>query len=199
MSRGYSSLSVGEMDNNAYLLDDGAGHLGLVDAAAQPQRLLDRIGGRSLDCVITTHRHADHIGALAEVVARTGAIAYCGRPDAQAVERSTGVHCRPVWTGDRIAIGALSLEVIGLVGHTPGSIALVREGSPVELFTGDSLFPGGLGRTAGPPDFASLFADVTGRIFERFGDDTLVLPGHGAPTMLAAERPQLEQWRRRGW
>ncbi len=199
MSRRYASMSVGGMDNNAYLLDDGAGHLGLIDAAAQPRRLLEWIGGRGLDCVITTHRHADHIGALAEIVARTGAQAYCGRPDADSVEQQTGVVCRPVWTGDRIPVGSLDLEVVGLVGHTPGSIALVWNGSPVVLFTGDSLFPGGLGKTSGTQQFASLFADVTGKIFDRFGDDTLVLPGHGASTTLGAERPHLEQWRRRGW
>lgn len=199
MSRGYGSMSVGPMDNNAYLLDDGAGHLGLIDAAAQADRLLDWIGRRAPDCVITTHCHADHLGALAQVVERTGATAYCGRPDAPSVEQQTGVACQPVWTGDTITIGSLEVEVIGLVGHTPGSIALVRRGAPVTLFTGDSLFPGGVGKTSGPQQFASLFADVTSKIFDRFSDDTIVAPGHGAPTTLGAERPHLEQWRRRGW
>lgn len=195
----YSCLSVGPMDNNAYLLDDGAGHLGLIDAAAEPQRLLRWLAGRELDWVVTTHRHEDHIGALAQIVARTGARALCGAPDAGSIEGRTGVRCEPVWTGDHIGIGAAQLEVIGLVGHTPGSIALVAPGTPTTLFTGDSLFPGGLGKTVGPQQFASLFAGVTTTLFDRFPDDTVVAPGHGAATTLGAERPSLEQWRRRGW
>jgi glyoxylase-like metal-dependent hydrolase (beta-lactamase superfamily II) len=67
------------------------------------------------------------------------------------------------------------------------------------LFTGDSLFPGGVGRTAGQSEFASLLGDVTSKLFDVFPDDTWVYPGHGADTTLGAERPALPEWKARGW
>ena len=93
------------------------------------------------------------------------------------------------------------LEVIHLVGHTPGSIALLYRdpaGGP-HLFTGDSLFPGGPGRTTNPQDFTSLMDDLETKVFGRLPDDTVVYPGHGADTTLGKERPAIPEWRARGW
>jgi glyoxylase-like metal-dependent hydrolase (beta-lactamase superfamily II) len=106
-----------------------------------------------------------------------------------------------VWDGDEVTIGDGQLEVIGLVGHTPGSIALAFTGSDgvVHLFSGDSLFPGGPGKTSSPADFASLMTDLETKVFGRFDDRTVVHPGHGDGTTLGAERPHLAEWRARGW
>jgi glyoxylase-like metal-dependent hydrolase (beta-lactamase superfamily II) len=105
----------------------------------------------------------------------------------------------------------VTLEVVGLRGHTPGSVALVyrepataseADASPARahLFTGDSLFPGGVGATRGDAAaFDQLIADVTERLFDRFPDGTWVYPGHGRDTTLGAERPSLDEWRARGW
>ncbi|MEA5120134.1 MAG: MBL fold metallo-hydrolase [Propionibacterium sp.] len=197
-----TKVSVGPMDNNAYLLDAG-GPVVLIDAADDAPRLLELIGDRGLAAVITTHRHHDHVGALAEVVRTTGAQAWAGAPDVEAIEQQTGVRSIPVWTGDLIEAGGIRLEVIGLVGHTPGSIALVlrsgRADEPVNIFTGDSLFPGGVGATGSAQQFNSLLADVSTKIFDRFDDETIVHPGHGDSTTIGVERPQLAQWRARGW
>ena len=82
-----------------------------------------------------------------------------------------------VWDGDHVELGAERLEVIGLVGHTPGSITLWYEGGGItHLFTGDSLFPGGPGRTTTPEDFSSLMNDLESKIFGHFDDDTVVHP-----------------------
>lgn len=193
-------LSVGRMDNNAYLLTLHDEAL-LIDAAAEADRLLRWIGSRRLVGVITTHSHHDHIGALAAVLDATGAAAWCGTPDAAAIKRQTGVECETVWTGDEIRLGTELLSVIGLVGHTPGSITLVSEapGRPTHLFTGDSLFPGGVGKTSSDADFTSLLHDVETLLFDGFDDDTVVHPGHGKPTTLGAERDSLGEWRARGW
>ncbi len=195
-----TAQSVGPMDNNAYLLTNGSDAL-LIDAAAEAGVLLDLMAGLNLVGVVTTHRHADHIRALAAVVAATGAPAYAGAPDAAAITQATGVACREVADGDAIAVGDVRLEVIGLVGHTPGSITLAHTPSdaPDRLFTGDSLFPGGVGKTRNSADFDSLLRGVTSKLFDRFGDDTVVHPGHGAPTTLGVERPQLDEWRARRW
>jgi glyoxylase-like metal-dependent hydrolase (beta-lactamase superfamily II) len=109
---------------------------------------------------------------------------------------------RKVEHGDTIAVGEQTLEVVHLRGHTPGSIALVwrgPEGAGTHVFTGDSLFPGGPGRTTNPTDFMSLMDDLEERIFGRMDDDTWFYPGHGKDSTLGAERPHLDEWRARGW
>lgn len=195
-----TTTSVGPMDNNAYLLTHGTDAL-LIDAAAEPDVLLGLLDGLQLRAVVSTHRHRDHVGALGAVVGATGATAYAGRPDAAAVTDATGVACRELWDGDTVAIGPVRLQVLGIIGHTPGSITLVHEPAdgPVRLFTGDSLFPGGVGKTWKAGDFDSLIDDVERKLFDVFGDDTVVHPGHGAGTTLGAERPHLHEWRARGW
>jgi glyoxylase-like metal-dependent hydrolase (beta-lactamase superfamily II) len=100
-----------------------------------------------------------------------------------------------------VQVGDVSLEVITLVGHTPGSVALLHEdpdGTP-HLWTGDSLFPGGVGRTWSPQDFVTLIDDVERKVFDRLPDTTWVYPGHGGDTTLGAERASLPEWRDRGW
>ncbi len=195
-----TKLSVGPMDNNAYLLRTEGAAL-LVDAAADADRLLG-VTGTALDAVVTTHRHPDHWQALAAVAEATGALLACGRPDVDAIATGAWVEgLVGVWDGDFVAVGAHTLQVIGLVGHTPGSIALAWTGEEgiAHLFTGDSLFPGGPGKTSGPVDFGTLLDDLEEKVFGRFDDATVVHPGHGDDTTLGAERPQLPEWRRRGW
>lgn len=194
-----TKLSVGPMDNNAYLLRcKETGTQVLVDAAAEPERLLSLVGGAGLASVVTTHRHRDHWGGLAEIIAATGARAYAHPLDAPELP----VPCTPLPGGDTLAVGTCRLEVIHLRGHTPGSIALLYDdpaGTP-HLFTGDSLFPGGVGNTWGDPAaFASLIDDVERRVFDRLPDSTWLYPGHGNDSTLGAERPALPEWRARGW
>ena len=109
-----------------------------------------------------------------------------------------------VGDGDTVAVGTCELQVIAIAGHTPGSIALLVDDASLSptphLFTGDSLFPGGVGNTKNPgQSFDSLIEDVTTRVFDRYDDETWVYPGHGADTTLGAERPHLAEWRARGW
>ena len=104
--------------------------------------------------------------------------------------------------GDTVEFGDITLDVIHLRGHTPGSVALAYHDprGHVHLWTGDSLFPGGVGNVEqDPARFASLLDDVQTRIFDVYDDDTWIYPGHGADTTLGAERPSLQEWRKRGW
>jgi glyoxylase-like metal-dependent hydrolase (beta-lactamase superfamily II) len=197
-----AKISVGPMDNNAYLLVPDNGGAVLIDAADDDQRLLDLIDGREVAVIITTHRHGDHWQALQSVAEATKAQLVCGRPDVDAIATGAWVEgLVGAWDGDAVTIGDGALEVIGLVGHTPGSITLAFTGTDgvVHLFTGDSLFPGGPGKTGSPADFASLMDDLETKIFARFDDRTVVHPGHGDDTTLGAERPHLAEWRARGW
>lgn len=195
-----TKIAVGPMDNNAYLLTSTDGVI-LIDAADDPQRLMAAIGTNKPKTIVTTHSHADHIQALTALAERYSPRLVAGAPDTAEIQRQSGLTIEPVWTADQITSGSIVLEVIGLRGHTPGSIALVLApiGGPAHIFTGDSLFPGGLGKTNDRVAFDSLYADVTTQIFDRFADETVIHPGHGDATTLGAERPQLAEWWRRGW
>ncbi|PUA80010.1 MBL fold metallo-hydrolase [Nocardioides currus] len=191
-----------QMSNNAYLLHcEETGDVVLVDAAYDAPTLLALVGDRPLRAVVTTHQHWDHHRALADVVAATGAEVVVGEPDAAAVTEQTGVAVdRTVGQGDRIAVGTCELSVIALAGHTPGSIALLHDDGPGHLFTGDSLFPGGVGNTFGDASaFATLIDEVSTKVFDVLGDDVWFYPGHGGDSTLGAERPHLPEWRERGW
>ncbi|GAA1508701.1 MBL fold metallo-hydrolase [Sphaerisporangium rubeum] len=191
-----SKIEVGDFGNNAYLLrcaETGDGLL--IDAAAEPDRLLGLIGDMPISTIVTTHRHQDHWLALSEVAKATGAETVAHSLDAPELPVPV---TRTVEHGDRVTVGVVTLEVIHLRGHTPGSIALLYGDG--HIFTGDSLFPGGVGNTErDPARFESLYTDVVERIFDRLPDETWVYPGHGKDTTLGAERPSLPEWRARGW
>ncbi|HEX2771445.1 MAG TPA: MBL fold metallo-hydrolase [Micromonosporaceae bacterium] len=193
-----TKMSVGPMDNNAYLLRCRAtGDQVLIDAANEAPRLLDLVGDGGLAAIVTTHQHMDHWVALEEVAAATGARPLAHPADADGLP----IPVEPLSDGDAVHVGTCQLEVVHLVGHTPGSIALLFR-DPVgasHLFTGDSLFPGGPGKTTNPRDFTSLMDDLDQKIFGRLPDDTWFYPGHGRDSTLGAERPSIPEWRARGW
>ena len=194
-----TKVSVRPMDNNCYLLRcRSTGEQVLIDAANEPERLLQIIGDAGLSTVVTTHQHHDHWFGLADVVEATHARSIAHPADAEALP----VVDETVQDGDTIAVGTCQLEVIHLVGHTPGSIALLYRdpaGTP-HLFTGDSLFPGGVGNTNKDVEkFTSLIDDVEHKLFDRLPDETWFYPGHGKDSTLGAERPALPEWRARGW
>jgi glyoxylase-like metal-dependent hydrolase (beta-lactamase superfamily II) len=196
-----AKLSVGPMDNNAYLLRcTKTGEGLLIDAANDADRLreLVRFEGPPVAAILTTHRHGDHWQALAEIAADAEAATYAGAADAD--ELPVAVDER-LEHGDVLTVGDVTLEVIGLRGHTPGSVAVLYrdpEGNG-HLFTGDSLFPGGVGKTWAPEDFVSLIDDVQTRVFDVLDDDTWFYPGHGDDSTLGAQRPGIPEWRERGW
>jgi len=191
-----TKVSVGPMDNNAYLLRCGDDQL-LIDAANDDETLLALIGDAGLTTVVTTHRHGDHWQALEDVVSATGARSLAHADDAAEIPVVTDT----LTEGDTVTVGDCSLEVIHLVGHTPGSIALLYQdpNGHGHLWTGDSLFPGGPGRTTNPTEFDSLMTDLETKVFGRLPDETWFYPGHGRDSTLGKERPAIPEWRARGW
>lgn len=195
--------SVGPMDNNAYLVTcSETGETLLIDAANDADDLVDlvRKNAPKLALIVTSHQHFDHWQALEAVVDATSAPTAAHEIDADPLPVKPD---RLLTDGDTIEVGRLTFDVIHLRGHTPGSVALALSGpaagDATQLFTGDCLFPGGVGKTWQPGDFTQLLTDVTSRVFDRFGDDTVVYPGHGDDTTLGAERPHLAEWKERGW
>ena len=196
-------MSVSPMHNNVYLLTCRAtGDQLLIDAADDPQRCLALVaeGTGSLHHLVTTHRHWDHTRALADVAEATGAVTYAGDLDAEGLPVAPTVR---LVDGDRISLGDLSLDVAIVSGHTAASVVLAYRDPTghAHVFTGDTLFPGGVGATRNYPSqsFDDLYRDVTAKIFDRYDDDTWIYPGHGGDTTLGAERPHLAEWAERGW
>ncbi|MFJ5695230.1 MBL fold metallo-hydrolase [Arthrobacter sp. NPDC093125] len=201
-------ISVSEMDNNVYLLTaKESGAQLLIDAADDLpaiQALLadaaaDTAATPRLELIATTHQHWDHVRALPELVKATGAKTAAGADDAPELPVPVDVMLDH---GDVGNFDGFDVRAVHLRGHTPGSVALVYEDpeGPAHIFSGDSLFPGGVGNTQKDPTrFNQLITDVSARLFDVYPDDTVVHPGHGRPTTLGAERPHLEEWRARGW
>ncbi len=196
-------VSVGPWDNNSYLVTCArTGETLLIDAANDPELLIALVRERTpkVALIVTSHQHFDHWQALAALVEATGAPTAAHALDAGPLPVPPD---RLLADGDTVQVGDLTFDVIHLAGHSPGSVALALDGAATggvtQLFTGDCLFPGGVGKTTTPEEFESLFGGVKAKLFDRFGDDTVVYPGHGDDTTLGAERPHLEEWRDRGW
>ena len=194
-----TKVATPPFENNCYLLRCTAtGDTLLVDAAGDAPQLL-ALGGDRLVGVVETHNHWDHVQALAEVTAASGAPVLAHEADADDLPVPTD---RRLVDGDVVEVGEARLRVIHIEGHTPGSLALLYEGDPERphLWSGDSLFPGGPGNTdKDPARFATLLRDLEDKVFGALPDETWVYPGHGSDTTLGAERPSLAGWRERGW
>ncbi|MGB3521966.1 MAG: MBL fold metallo-hydrolase [Mycobacterium sp.] len=195
--------SVGPMDNNAYLVTcTKTGKTLLIDAANDAENLVALVREHAPDValIVTSHQHFDHWQALSALAEATGAPTAAHSLDAEPLPVKPD---RTLADGDTVTVGDLSFDVIHLQGHTEGSVALALDGAATggvtQLFTGDCLFPGGVGKTWQPGDFERLLGDVSRKVFDRFGDDTVVYPGHGDDTVLGVERPHLAEWRERGW
>lgn len=207
---------VSGMANNVYLLTDkSTGAQILIDAANDFPAVTALLNSAQNDSesspvvqvIATTHSHFDHIQALSETAASTGARTAAGALDAESIQEQCGVVTeQSLDHGAQIKAGNLTLQAVLLRGHTPGSMAYVlqSEGTSGEettlIFSGDSLFPGGVGNTnQNPQRFKQLFEDVTQRLFDVYPNEAVVYPGHGNSTTLGIERPSLPEWHKRGW
>lgn len=194
--------SVGPMDNNAYLVTcSSTGKTVLIDAANDGAVLLALISEHAPDVelIVTTHQHYDHWQALTQVATSTAAPTAAHALDAEPLPVTPD---RLLADGDTVTVGKLNFTVIHLQGHTEGSVALAltgADGETTHLFTGDCLFPGGVGKTWKDGDFDRLLGDVSDKLFDVYPDSTVVYPGHGDDTTLGAERPHLAEWKERGW
>jgi glyoxylase-like metal-dependent hydrolase (beta-lactamase superfamily II) len=198
-----TKLSVGPMDNNCYVLADPAAGAGLIiDAANDAQRILGAAGDLRITAILTTHGHEDHWQALDDVVRATGApVIYHGADRA----RIPVAPDRLAEDMPSLTFGGVTAEVLHTPGHTDGSICVILTGAAEDrpaitthAFTGDTLFPGGPGKTRNAERFQQIMCSLRERVFV-MPDDTWVYPGHGDDTTLGDERGALDEWQARGW
>lgn len=188
-----TAFSVGPYDNNVYILSDPRSMEALlIDAANDAPRILKELDGLKVSHLLTTHGHPDHVQAVKPVREATSARFTCHDGDAAMMPMPPDVHA----TDDqRFRFGDYELRTIHTPGHTPGSLCFLIDD---HLFTGDTLFPGGPGKTKAGWNFSSIIESIRARLFS-LPDDTRVLPGHGKPTTIGTERPHLDAWIQRGW
>lgn len=191
-------LTLGLLDTNCWVVDDDAGGPALViDPAGDAPLILDLLDGTAVEVVVLTHGHFDHIGAVREVLAATGALLLVHAADADAITSAEGCLAgmfgldisaprpdRVLAEGEVVSAGAVSLRVLHTPGHSPGCMCLVGDG---HLFSGDTLLAGSIGRTdfAGG-DIAAMRHSIA-RLAE-LPDEVRVHPGHGPETTIGRER-----------
>jgi glyoxylase-like metal-dependent hydrolase (beta-lactamase superfamily II) len=187
-------IVVGPFENNVFVVRcKRTGEAVIIDAANEHELLLDVSRATGVRRVLTTHGHSDHIQA---VTAMRDAGIDVGISDADAA--MLPAYDFLLADDTVIEVGDLRLRTVLNPGHTPGSMSFRLEGHPL-LFSGDTLFPGGPGATAGrESDFAQIIESIDHRLFT-LPADLLVLPGHGLDTTIGAERPHLQEWVDRGW
>jgi hydroxyacylglutathione hydrolase len=182
-------LVLGPYGANAYLLTCLETSESLViDAPDQVETIVERLHNTRPRAILLTHGHSDHTGALLALKAALQVAVVAHREDSARLPLKPDRFCSD---GERLALGIHEIEVLHTPGHTPGSLCFLLGGL---LFAGDTLFPGGPGRTQTPADFRRILESLAGKIFT-LPDETRVLPGHGDPTTLRAERPTFEAFR----
>jgi len=197
-------LVMGIIDNNVYLISDGTATI-VVDPSCHEDEILEALDGRTVDAIVLTHAHWDHVGAAAALQRATGAQVIASAVDAPVIEGANSLGpghmrfepcevTRKVNDGDIVEIGSMTWHVTITPGHTPGSMCLFLDpenggdpsGAPV-LVSGDTLFNGAHGRT----DFAGGSPAAMAASLKRLAElppETIVLPGHNSQTTIGHER-----------
>lgn len=197
----YELVVVGALETNCYLVyDEETRECAVIDPGADPEKIISTIAELELKPVIVlnTHGHVDHIGANSDIVQKYAVPLAMHAADTGMLQvsdyielslllgaRNSPAPDRLLAEGDEVAVGRTSLRVIHTPGHTPGSIGFVHGGV---LFSGDTLFCGGVGRTDLP---GGSWKDLERSIRERIltlPEETVVLPGHGPHTTVEQER-----------
>ncbi|WP_101397341.1 MBL fold metallo-hydrolase [Phycicoccus duodecadis] len=186
-----------EVDNNVWLLGDDRQVL-VVDAAHDAGAIVDAVAGREVVALVCTHGHNDHVNAVSEVVAATGATAYLHPDDRVLWDMSQdAAPGAELADGQFFTVGDVEATVLHTPGHAPGACCLSVPALGV-LFSGDTLFQGGPGATGRSySDFPTIVESIRTRLLE-LPADTVVLTGHGDPTTIGAEAPHLQEWLDRG-
>jgi len=175
---------LGSFGNNAYLLrpaDGGA--VTVVDVPEGSEAIVEALGDTPVERIVVTHSHFDHWGGFDVVRAHTAAAVFAGAEETK-LESSRDIQ--PLPHDAEFSVGAATVRVIHTPGHTPGSICL-HVGDAV--LTGDTLFPGGPGRSGSPEALQQEIDSITKRLYP-LADATAVLPGHGDPTTIGASQAE---------
>jgi glyoxylase-like metal-dependent hydrolase (beta-lactamase superfamily II) len=196
-------LTVGQIAENCFLLRrEGSDRALIVDPGEEPDRILAAVeeAGATVEAILVTHCHFDHIGAVAPVARATGAPVYCPRIEVPILADIMAFVPWPgfgpyesyeadetVAGGEMLELAGLELDVIFTPGHSPGHVTYSVRGEDA-IFSGDVLFQGSVGRVDLPGGDGPTLMRSIGALLESHGPDTVVYPGHMGTTTLGAER-----------
>ena len=166
-------VNMGPYDNNGYIVscpETGEGIL--IDTPAEPELLLDAVGDVDIKAILITHNHQDHLLGFAEITGSLGSPVGITAADKGPLPKPPDMELAD---GQVIGFGKRELRVLVTPGHTDGaSCFLVGK----HLFSGDTLFPGGPGKSRSPEALAQILESINSKLLT-LPDDTAVYPGHG--------------------
>ena len=184
------TLPLGAYQTNCYIIHDNAsGSCCVIDPGYEADTVLDRVSslGLTVEAILLTHGHFDHVGAVKEIAAETGCRVYIHPADLSMPPMMTAgpiYYTHSYDEGSQLSLAGLSIGVLHTPGHTPGSVCLVVGDA---LFSGDTLFAGSCGRTDLPGgDWATIHASL--RRLASVEANLAVYPGHGGSSTLADEK-----------
>jgi glyoxylase-like metal-dependent hydrolase (beta-lactamase superfamily II) len=179
-------LSLGPFGTNSYLLIcQKTGASVIVDAPGDAEKVLKLLEGTHPKYILMTHNHMDHVDALAALKSALNVPLAAHEDDAGSLPVKPEQFLND---GDTISFGEIQLKVLHTPGHTPGSLCFLTDRY---LISGDTIFPGGPGKTWSPDDFKKIVESLTNKIFT-LPDETQVYPGHGDATVLKKEKHEFE-------
>ena len=193
-----NTLVLGQLQTNCYIVHEAnASSCAVIDPAHSPETILDFVKGHglSIDAILLTHGHFDHVGAVEEIVKETGCKLWISESDWSQFPNPVTAYFYPIANCDfcevsfceddeSIPAGGLTFRVLSTPGHTHGSVCYLCENA---MFSGDTLFAGSCGRTDLPGGSGRFLRDSLERLAE-LKDDYIVYPGHGESTTLAEEK-----------
>lgn len=190
----FKSVQVGTFENVVYIVRDPETHEGyVIDAGWEPEKIVEAVGDTKVTAILITHGHWDHHDQLDALKALLKVPAAIGDLDQGMLKSPPEQTLRD---GQELPFGKSTIRAIHTPGHTPGSTCLTVGNL---LFSGDTLFPGGVGNTKNDTGhFYTIIRSVEYRLLS-LPEETVVYPGHGNATMIGTEKPNLATWKERGW
>jgi hydroxyacylglutathione hydrolase len=177
-------LKLGPFDTNSYILTCSLTRDSvLVDVPAEASKILKALKETNPKYILITHNHMDHLGALTEIKSKLRIPIGAHRLDAKGLPLGPEILLED---GEKVPCGKTSLKVLHTPGHTPGSLCFLFGN---RLIAGDTIFPGGPGKTRSPADLKLIIGSISSKIFV-LPDDTAIYPGHGDSTVLRKEREE---------